>query len=107
MSVFERACDAGYCACEVMVPGVCNGRGEHWHHRKLRSQGGRHEPVNGLMVCHLCHEWIHRHPALSYEAGWLVRSLDEPKLVPVVRRGRRVYFVGDSFKFSEVSDAES
>ena len=26
---------------------------------------------NLLDVCHACHGWIHNHPAISYEHGWM------------------------------------
>lgn len=88
MAVMCRAeSDAGYPACEVMLPGVCDGGVVQWHHRKLRSQGGGHEVTNGLAVCRSCHEAIHADPATSYENGWLVRSCHDPKDRLVVRRG--------------------
>lgn len=59
-------------------------RGEHLHHRKLRSQGGQHTVVNLLHCCGSCHSRIHAHPAESYLRGLLVRSFDDPELVPVV-----------------------
>lgn len=60
---------AGY-RCEV-----CRiGRIEHRHHRLRQAQGGTHELENLLAVCHICHDFIHHHPQLSYEKGWLVRS---------------------------------
>lgn len=49
----------------------------HQHHRKLRSQGGRHVPGNLLDCCALCHAYAHAHPALSYERGWLIRGNQE------------------------------
>lgn len=62
----------------------CTGRGEHSHHRKLRSQGGKDTPGNLLRVCHRCHAWIHAHPAASYTLGLLVHGWDDPDSVPVV-----------------------
>ena len=64
--------------CEAGVPLVCGGSGEHFHHRKRRSQGGADDAVNLLHVCHACHGWIHEHPDASYAARLLVRSWDTP-----------------------------
>lgn len=98
VAVVERASDAGYPACEAMIRGVCVGVGQHWHHRQLRSQGGEHKPENGLFICHLCHDHIHKHPKESYENGWLVRSHEQPENIPVSRRGCRVLLIGETFE---------
>lgn len=75
--------------CEAKQARGCTGRGEQIHHRKLRSQGGAHDVVNLLDVCHVCHAHIHANPRESYERGTLVRSMRNPGEVPVVRgRGR-------------------
>jgi hypothetical protein len=60
--------------CEVIVSPTCSGQGTHVHHRKIRSQGGTNDLSNLLVVCHPCHKFIHDHPEMSYEKGWLVRS---------------------------------
>lgn len=74
--------------CEALIPKAgCNGRGEQMHHRQMRSQGGQHLVVNLIHVCHLCHSWIHMHPAISYTNGWLVKSTGDPAQAPVKRRG--------------------
>ena len=64
---------------------ACGGPGAvHLHHRKLRSQGGRHEATN-LMHVHLsCHESIHAHPTRSYLLGHLVHSYDDPADAPII-----------------------
>lgn len=68
----------GYCeACGL--PGA-----EHVHHRKLRSQGGRHEPINLLHVHEKCHRGIHSNPARSYALGHLVHGWADPADVPVI-----------------------
>jgi 5-methylcytosine-specific restriction endonuclease McrA len=65
--------------CEACgLPGA-----DHIHHRKLRSQGGRHDPVNLLHVHHACHEQIHAHPERAYALGLLVRGWADPEAVPV------------------------
>ncbi|HET6915759.1 MAG TPA: HNH endonuclease signature motif containing protein [Acidimicrobiales bacterium] len=55
----------------------------HVHHRKLRSQGGRHELPNLLHVHHYCHTEIHANPERSYALGLLVRGWADPADVPV------------------------
>jgi hypothetical protein len=55
----------------------------HKHHRKRRSQGGSDDEVNIMLVTPEQHDWIHRHPALSYERGWLVKSWQDPAEVPI------------------------
>lgn len=81
MSVYDRA--GGCCdRCGRAVPK------DDWecHHRKLRSQGGQDSMFNLVCLCHEDHARIHRAVQWSYENGWLVRSFDDPALVPV-RRG--------------------
>lgn len=53
------------------------------HHRKLRSQGGRHDPVNLIHIHTECHIRIHGNPDQSYALGLLVRSGWDPADVPV------------------------
>lgn len=74
--------------CEAMIPGVCGWRGEHLHHRKLRSQGGEHTTENILFVCARCHDHIHRHTGWAYEQGLLVKGAADVE-PPVYYRGRR------------------
>jgi len=56
--------------CEAQTPD-CSRYGSQFHHVLPRSRGGKHEPENGLFVCAHCHAWIHAHPAISRQAGWL------------------------------------
>ena len=87
-AVMDRAEDmAGWPACEALIPGVCGGVAEHWHHRQLRSQGGEHVVVNGIGICSDCHDYIHGHPAESYRNGWLIHGWDDPAKTPFLRRG--------------------
>lgn len=60
---------AGY-RCQVDAP-ACRGRAVMVHHRLPRSAGGDDHPDNGLAVCGSCHGWVHAHPTISYEHGWL------------------------------------
>lgn len=74
--------------CEAMIPEAgCNGRGEHIHHRKLRSQGGKDTVVNCVHICHKCHDYIHRNSGRAYANGWLVRAFMEPENTPFNYRG--------------------
>jgi len=61
--------------CEfVWVDGKrCEDRSEANHHRLMRSAGGKHTEENLLDVCNHHHRYIHGHPNLSYDQGWLIR----------------------------------
>lgn len=59
--------------CEARTP-VCTEHAVHFHHRILRSKGGRGTIDNCLHVCAACHTWIHGHPKVSYEQGWMIRA---------------------------------
>ncbi len=58
------------------------------HHRRLRSQGGRHELANLLHLNYLCHADIHANPERSYALGMLVHSWADPADVPVTTSER-------------------
>ena len=74
--------------CEIMNPDAqCTGCREQLHHRKLRSQGGEHTVENLVGICHRCHYWLHNHPAIAYENGWLVKGAKDPALIPFRLRG--------------------
>ncbi|WP_363324762.1 HNH endonuclease [Corynebacterium ciconiae] len=66
-----------------MVPPACVWEGQHLHHRQLRSQGGGHTTENLVLLCHTCHEWVHRHPAQARERGLIVPGTRDPAGVPV------------------------
>ena len=57
---------------------------EDVHHRKLRSQGGDHRWSNLMPVCRPHHDSIHRNPALSHAAGYIVLRNEDPWRVPVI-----------------------
>lgn len=61
-------CELGPPACEPE-----RHEGHHAHHVVMRSQGGGHDPSNGLLVCFMGHRFVHDNPAVSYERGWLGR----------------------------------
>ena len=74
--------------CEVMNPDAgCTGRHEETHHRKMRSQQGKHTMENCVAACNACHGYIHRHPAIAYTNGWLVKGVKDPAKIPFRRRG--------------------
>lgn len=59
------------------------------HHRLPRGMGGtRNEYItfgvaNLVSLCRECHNFIHQHPALAYETGFLVHSWDDPADIPL------------------------
>ena len=52
---------------------LCNAPGAHGHHRLPRSQGGKDTLENCLWLCAHHHDYVHLHPAESYERGWMLR----------------------------------
>jgi len=42
-----------------------------WHHWHPVGQGGPYLGGRMICVCRPCHDWIHKHPALSRKDGWL------------------------------------
>lgn len=67
--------------------GLCEGCAAEpatdWAHRKARSQGGPWCASNGLNLGRRCHSWSHSNPVAARERGWIVRSTDDPALLPV------------------------
>lgn len=57
------------------------------HHRKLRSQGGKHIPSVLILLCGSgttgCHGWVHGNPAKATKGGWYVRSHQTAAEIPV------------------------
>jgi hypothetical protein len=72
-----RARSGGRCEVDAVVD--CTGRAEHTHHRLGRVHPRANEPDHLLDVCHVCHAWLHNHPEVSYETGWLLHYEDVPK----------------------------
>ena len=63
--------------CEAHTPACPPGRHEGCdpHHLCHADRDrGLHLPSRGLWVCRPGHDWIETHPALSYEAGWLLKA---------------------------------
>ena len=91
-TVVERAMGM----CEIMSRDTgCNGRAEQLHHRKLRKQGGEHTVENLIHICSPCHDYLHMHPAIAYTNGWLVKSMKNPRDIPVHRRGGFIVLTED------------
>lgn len=83
--------------CEIHMMG-CYNLATDWHHRKLRSQGGKWEAVNGLHACRFCHEAVTntRGHRKEYETnGWLVSRESDPASTEVLlwHQGRQDWFL--------------
>ena len=72
--------------CEARIKGICGGRADHRHHRKLRRHGD-HSPANMLPVCFRCHDHIHRNPRWAISYGLIIPSWDDPELINPVAHG--------------------
>lgn len=81
--------------CEAQVSTQCTGRGEHVHHRKLRSRGGGDGVANLAHLCHHCHDWVHAYPKEATRSGWMVSSWSDPALARLWRYGRWVRLSDD------------
>lgn len=48
----------------------------HAHHKATRGSHPELKYVvsNGIPLCGSCHAWVHHHPKISYEKGWLSRG---------------------------------
>lgn len=55
----------------------------HIHHRMLRSAGTDERACNRITLCAYCHKWVHAHPELALEQGWLTGRYQDPALIPV------------------------
>lgn len=76
--------DGESCArCGVSLHVVAGSR----HHRKLRSQGGKHAPDNLVLLCGSgttgCHGWAHANPADARHVGLIVSAYSSPEMHPV------------------------
>ena len=69
------------------------------HHRKNRSQGGRNELSNLMLLCGSgttgCHGFVTEHPSTAAHHGWRVKSFQTPSDVAVSVRGRWVRLCDD------------
>ena len=64
--------------CEADTPDCPPGphEGVHAHHKRLRSQGGGHDPALMVWVCSVAHSWIHSHPMQAHAFGLILRAGD-------------------------------
>lgn len=83
--VRERA--EGRCEVCWIAPGTDT------HHRRNRSQGGKWEPENLMLLCHSHHMWITVNPKRAREQGWTVPSYADPATTPVWVAGRELVFL--------------
>lgn len=62
------------CVAQRIVPEVkCAGRLDP-HHVLMRSQGGQDTAENLKTLCRAHHDWVHAHPAASYDLDLLRRG---------------------------------
>lgn len=56
-----------------------------WHHRRSRSVRDEltHQPSNGILLCQVCHLWVHANPFEARGAGWIVSRYALPDQEPV------------------------
>lgn len=57
-----------------------------FHHRRMRSQGGKDTELNLVHLCAICHHWIHHNVQDAYDSGWLVKRWQDPDEIPWQRR---------------------
>lgn len=69
----QRALSRAAGRCEVVALPSCTQRGEQVHHVAGRGGPDPHSLSNLLVACHVCHSYVHEHPAVSYEKGWMAR----------------------------------
>ena len=70
--VYERARGR----CEVNATWSCSGNCEQVHHKQGRI-GDRLTDLDKMVgICHNCHEFIGRNPALAYDRGWMLKRND-------------------------------
>jgi hypothetical protein len=66
--------DGHRCQAVTVFPDVhCQGRLTA-HHKRLRSQGGGHDPDNLVTVCNNHHLYIHLHPEEAAAHGFIIRT---------------------------------
>lgn len=86
MAVIDRA--KGRCdRCGVIIT-----TGANFHHRRPRGMGSTNRdesssPANCLLLHPACHDYIERHRTEAQEKGWLVRQIDDPRLMPALVQG--------------------
>jgi hypothetical protein len=70
-----------------------------FHHRKLRSRGGKDSVSNLIWVHHGCHNLktssIHLNPDYATQKGWMVASWQEPGETPFTRPDGSIVLLSD------------
>lgn len=63
----------------------CGGLGGGRHHRRRRRviDSHTHEPCNVVTLCVTCHDWVHSHPNVAKQMGWIVKPWANPLDHPV------------------------
>lgn len=81
MVVLKR--DEWKCAC--CGDRLYGDRGSGWciAHRKLRAQGVDNRPANLYASCLGCERETHRGPERARQAGWMLKSTEDPQAVPM------------------------
>ncbi len=63
--------------CELRISPECSGRAEDLHHTKMRSGGWSLDEMHAdgalMASCRECHLFVHSHPAIAEERGFIVR----------------------------------
>ena len=80
---------------------------EFWecHHRRLRSQGGRHELANLLALCGVCHYDAHsRRSEFGEPRGLIVPSFASWAATPVTLWDGRSVFLSQDGSYEELQD---
>lgn len=73
--VRREVIEAAYGRCQAQASPDCQFAAQHVHHVLPRGRGGKDDGSTPLLaVCFMCHDWIHGHPTISYDKGWLVRT---------------------------------
>lgn len=77
-------------------------RAKQWHHRRGRAVDDEHQhaPCNGILVCTVCHVWIHANPFEARAKGWIVARHLAPCGEPCEVRGEMVLLAhNDAVRF--------
>lgn len=78
LAVKER--DEGRCS-------RCGGLGSEWHHRRrrnVRNDHYQHCCCIGVLLCTVCHRWVHANPAKARDTGYIISSYEEePWTIPL------------------------
>ncbi len=71
----RKACEAGRLIGTVDNKHRCSGQPDDIHEPLTRARGGSIvDPANMVVVCRLCHDWIHVNPRLATSVGLLVSA---------------------------------